>query len=1317
MSFVFPQTFRISVAHLPLRWLIWMPLVPVVGGTVGLAGYLAAPERLGVAAVVGLGAPLGAAIALTGLACHQITQRFAVLKSRDRDTQTALLQRDRWLQQYNQLSPGSLYILVQTADGHVRFEYMSLAIEAIHEIPVEQILQDANILLQRIHPEDQADYAQAVRQSAEQLTPFSHQWRIITPSGQVKWLQGTSTPECRNNGDMAWHGVVIDITELKQAEIALQENEKRHRTILEAIPDLMIRMHRDGTYLDVKLTDAFPVVVRAEDIGKNMADLLPEEIARKRLDAIAEVLASGEMQMFEFPFQFKEQLLWEETRILPLNQDEVVLIIRDCTQRRQMETALRQSEASLKDAQRIAQVGSWELDLQTAAVTWSEEMFHIFGFEPDQAEPSYDKIMAMIPPGDREALTRRIERAMTDHTPYSLEHRIQRPDGTQRYLISRGEILEEEHQQGIKLCGTALDITDRKQAEIALQASETRFRQLTETMKEGFFVFETETAQYSYLNPAILDLTGSPGAPLPTEPAYAKGMSHWLNHIHPEDRDRVEAQLQQERQGAPFDAEYRFLHADGRCLWLRSKAFPLVDDTGKTVRIVGTVENITDRKRLEASLRSQAAEERLLTTITQQIRQPLDLDELWATTVNAIQQTLGADRVLLVRLHSADSGQRISGQIIQAAVHAASPVTEPRHWADGHCPPDIYDHYRQGKARIVSDVSTDPWAGCLVDSRPAMAVKSQIVAPIVQRLGTNTQQVWGLLIVQTCSRDRQWQDSEANLLQNLSTQLAIALDQASLFQQLQAQLAERQQAELALQESETRFAEVAQTLNQVSYVISVSSAEYLYISPSYERLWGYSCESLYQDRKSWLNKIHPEDLEYVLDGLAQLLEGTQKRLQYRIFDANGNIRWIESDSLIVRDDAGNALRVVGIADDITDRKRLEQALRDNEELFRRAFDDAPIGISLISPAGRYLRVNKCYCDLLEYSQEELLQINFQDITHPDDLEADLSALQQMNQGAAQTFQLEKRYIAKSGTVIPVVLYASSIRDAEGTPLYSVGHVQDIREQLEVDRMKDEFVSIVSHELRTPITSIEGALMLLGAGVYDTRPEKVQTMLDIAIKNSNRLVRLVDDILSFERLESGKVELTMESCQVEDLMQQAIDSVSTLAERSAVTLKMIPCCVTLQAAPDALLQTLTNLLSNAVKFSNPRQTVWLEARPLRSGERAVGAPRKVATGKRTFASQEGPPHLPDAPRFNSAILFSVRDQGRGIPTEKLDHIFDRFQQVDVSDARQKGGTGLGLAICKRIVQKHGGEIWVESCLGRGSTFYFTVPLAKASSQHD
>ena len=492
-------------------------------------------------------------------------------------------------------------------------------------------------------------------------------------------------------------------------------------------------------------------------------------------------------------------------------------------------------------------------------------------------------------------------------------------------------------------------------------------------------------------------------------------------------------------------------------------------------------------------------------------------------------------------------------------------------------------------------------------------------------------------------------------------------------------LTSRYQKELEREVTDkTAALEAAQRIAQMgSWELEVATQQVTWTQQMF-RLAGMDADRTTLALEEPLRITHPQDLPRLQQTVeASIADGTPYELEHRIVRPDGEIRDVVSRGEPVFNRQGQVIKLVGTLTDITSRKRLEQQVRDNEELFRRAFDDAPIGVALVSPTGQFLRVNRYYSDLLEYSLDELLQMSFQDLIHPDDLAADLVGLEQMNQGVIQTFQVEKSLITKTGIVIPVFLNSSCVRNADGSPLYSIRHIQDIRDRLEVERIKDEFVSIVSHELRTPITSIEGSLQLLGSRVYANRPEKAQNMLDIAIKNSTRLVRLVDDILSFERLESGKVELTKEPCQVADLMLQAEDSVRSLADKTAVVLVVNPLPATLYAAPDSIIQVLTNLLSNAIKFSYPGNQVVLEAKVGGSG-------------------------IP-------AILFSVTDRGRGIPAEKLETIFEQFQQVDVSDSRKKGGTGLGLAISKRIVQQHGGEIWVESQMGEGSTFYFTVPI--------
>jgi signal transduction histidine kinase/CheY-like chemotaxis protein len=250
------------------------------------------------------------------------------------------------------------------------------------------------------------------------------------------------------------------------------------------------------------------------------------------------------------------------------------------------------------------------------------------------------------------------------------------------------------------------------------------------------------------------------------------------------------------------------------------------------------------------------------------------------------------------------------------------------------------------------------------------------------------------------------------------------------------------------------------------------------------------------------------------------------------------------------------------------------------------------------------------------------------------------------------------------------------------------HKIQLTQRSELDTLKDEFISTVSHELRTPLTSIRGALGLLTSGVIGDVDAKAQNLLRIAVTNTDRLIRLINDILDLERMESGRAPLQIRRCSLRELSLQAIESMTGLADSSKVHLELAPLTPSQEVAAEALffdgdsdriLQVLTNLLSNAIKFSPPASTVRIH----------------------TEATAD-------------SILFRVSDEGRGIPADQLDSIFDRFQQVEPSDSRQKGGTGLGLAICRSIVQQHSGSIWAQRNLTIGTTLNVMLPRTVRSS---
>ena len=210
-------------------------------------------------------------------------------------------------------------------------------------------------------------------------------------------------------------------------------------------------------------------------------------------------------------------------------------------------------------------------------------------------------------------------------------------------------------------------------------------------------------------------------------------------------------------------------------------------------------------------------------------------------------------------------------------------------------------------------------------------------------------------------------------------------------------------------------------------------------------------------------------------------------------------------------------------------------------------------------------------------------------------------------------------------------------------------------------------------LRTPLASVRGALGLIESGVLRASPEKAQRMIEIAVHNTDRVVRLIDDILDIERIGSGTVRMNIEPCDAAQLIQQASDGLASMADAANVTLVTRTQPVRIVADADRILQTLTNLIGNAIQFSEAGMSVGI-AVEARDGE----------------------------------ARFDVSDEGRGIPTDKLETIFGRFEQVDASDSRDTGGTGLGLTICRAIVELHGGRIWAHSPPGAGATVSFTLP---------
>lgn len=346
---------------------------------------------------------------------------------------------------------------------------------------------------------------------------------------------------------------------------------------------------------------------------------------------------------------------------------------------------------------------------------------------------------------------------------------------------------------------------------------------------------------------------------------------------------------------------------------------------------------------------------------------------------------------------------------------------------------------------------------------------------------------------------------------------------------------------------------------------------------------------------------------------------------------------------------------------------------------RKAILDAAMdGIIILNPSGSIESVNRTAARMFGYEEEELLRRDVGMLfATPPPVGQVAILLQQMNlkDGTPGTLQ-EIPGRCKDGSPMLADVAISAVSLADG--MHYVAVVRDMSERKKVERMKAEFVASVSHELRTPLTSIAGSLGLLSSGAGGPLPDRAGRLVEIAHNNSERLVRLINDILDIEKLDAGKMVFNNTRIDLGEIAAQAITANKAYADRYHVALRLdLPERSTpIWADADRLMQVLANLISNAAKFSSQGGTVGV----------------KVEAGRNTH-------------------LVSVTDTGIGVSPEFATRMFQRFAQADSSDARQKEGTGLGLAIVHEIVQRLGGKISVDSTPGKGSTFTVTLPAVR------
>lgn len=382
--------------------------------------------------------------------------------------------------------------------------------------------------------------------------------------------------------------------------------------------------------------------------------------------------------------------------------------------------------------------------------------------------------------------------------------------------------------------------------------------------------------------------------------------------------------------------------------------------------------------------------------------------------------------------------------------------------------------------------------------------------------------------------------------------------------------------------------------------------------------------------------------------------------------------------------AGRALTVAAVRD-ITDRRRAEAALRESEERFRKVFEAGPVGIAIVGPDFRFQQVNAALAAIVGREPADLVGRSFADITHPDDIDANVALARQVFAGELPSYRIEKRYLRPDGEPVWVDLTATAVRDAAGGVRYGLAMVADIskRKRAEAEREAAvaelqrsnaelaQFAYLASHDLKEPLRMVASYVELLARRYEGRLDATADEFIRYALDGTARMRALIDDLLDYCRIDAAPrpftdVDLAVVVERVVSTLQPAIDAAGALVRVGPLPV--------VRGDHAQLEQVVQNLLTNALKFVRPGQTPAVEVAARRAGDEWI---------------------------------VSVADNGIGVEPRFAERIFGMFQRLHPRDVYP--GTGIGLAICKRVVERHGGRIWVEPAPGGGSIFSFTIPV--------
>jgi PAS domain S-box-containing protein len=500
-------------------------------------------------------------------------------------------------------------------------------------------------------------------------------------------------------------------------------------------------------------------------------------------------------------------------------------------------------------------------------------------------------------------------------------------------------------------------------------------------------------------------------------------------------------------------------------------------------------------------------------------------------------------------------------------------------------------------------------------------------------------------------------------------------------------ITERKRAEVTLRDSEERFRQVVENIHEVFWMTDIEKTRVLYISPGYERIWGHPCKDLYESPHLWVEAIHPDDRDRVLTNATTRQVAGNYNEEYRILRPDGTVRWIHDRAFPVKDKDGEVRRIVGIAEDITERKRTEEELRKSETELRVAFENAAIGMALLDIRGHPIKCNRALQQLLGYSEEELRQMSLTTFTHPDDMCTGSDLHQELMAGKREQYQIEIRYLRKDKGVVYARLTVSVVRGATNEPQYAIGMIEDMTEKKKLENQfmraqRLESIGMlaggIAHDLNNVLAPI---LMSCELMKQDGQDETSLKLLAIIRGSAKRGAELVKQVVSFASGAEGRRAPIL----TKHIIQEMVNiSRQTFPKDIRIRTEISQNLWGVSGDSTQLDQVLLNLFVNA-----------RDAMPA-GGDLTITAENVLVDTARAVMNPEA--------RLGPHVVIKISDTGVGITPDMKEKIFEPFFTTKDLDK----GTGLGLSTVLRIVKSHGGFISLNSELGKGATFEVWLP---------